>query len=573
MTVGYDLVVRGGTIVDGTGKPGFNGDVAVKDGRIVAVGVVDGKGKEEIDATGRIVTPGFVDVHTHLDGHVTWANRLNPSSQHGVTTVLMGNCGVGFAPCKPEDRQRLVHLMEGVEDIPEIVMTEGLPWNWQSFPDYLDRLAERQYDMDVAAQLPHAPLRVFVMGERAAARAPATPEDIAQMRELAKEAIEAGALGFSTSRSLNHKATDGTLTPTYGTASDELAGIARGLGEVGKGVLQIISDWEDVDSEFAVLTRMVKNSGRPLATTVLQMHRTPDRWREVLDRIEIAAADGMPIKGQVAGRPQGVMMGLELARNPFMWATAYREVEDLPFEERLAALRDPARRERILTEELPEDLDWFQKLFTSDFATMFEFEASYEHRPEQSIAARAAAAGVSPAAFAYDLLISGDGGTVINMPAANYHGFSTAAMEAMVTHDNTIWALGDAGAHCGLLCDASLPTYMLQRWSSANGGPIPIEKVVKKLSSEAASSVGLDDRGVIARGYRADLNVIDIANVRVGRPVMRTDLPNGGRQLSQAATGYDATVVAGVVTYRKGEPTGALPGRLVRGAQAAPIAA
>jgi N-acyl-D-aspartate/D-glutamate deacylase len=571
----FDLVIRGGTIVDGTGKPGFKGDLAIKDGKIAAVGTVDGTGTEEIDAAGRIVSPGFVDVHTHLDGHATWSNRLNPSSQHGVTTVLMGNCGVGFAPCKPEDRHRLVHLMEGVEDIPEIVMTEGLSWDWRSFPDYLDRLDERQYDMDVAAQLPHAPLRVFVMGERAAAREPATADDIAQMRELAKEAIEAGALGFSTSRSINHKATDGTLTPTYGTGADELAGIAQGLGELGKGVLQIISDWEDVDSEFAVLKRMVKESGRPLATTVLQMHSAPDRWRQVMDRIEVAAADGLPIKAQVAGRPQGAVMGLQLGRNPFMWTGGYREVEHLPFDEKLAALRDPARRARIIAESetLPDDLDWMQRLFASNFASMFEYDGNYEPRPELSLASRAEAKGVTPQAVAYDLMVSGDGSTVITMPAANFHGFKADAMHTMITHENTIWALGDSGAHCGLLCDASLPTYMLQRWAAPNGGPLPVERVIKGLTSETAHSVGLDDRGVLAPGYRADINIIDVEKVRVGKPHMRNDLPNGGRQLSQTASGYDATIVAGVVTYRKGEPTGALPGRLIRGAQPAPVAA
>jgi N-acyl-D-aspartate/D-glutamate deacylase len=573
MTASYDLVIRGGTIVDGTGRPGFSGDLAIKDGRIAAVGKIERAAKEEIDASGRIVAPGFVDVHTHLDGHATWANQLNPSSQHGVTTVLMGNCGVGFAPCKPEDRHRLVHLMEGVEDIPEIVMTEGLPWNWRSFPDYLDRLDERQYDMDVAAQLPHAPLRVFVMGERAAAREPATPEDIAQMRELAKEAIEAGALGFSTSRSINHKATDGTLTPTYGTASDELAGIAKGLGEAGKGVLQIISDWDDVDSEFAVLKRMVKESGRPLATTVLQMHSAPDRWRKVLDRIEGAAAEGLPIKAQVAGRPQGVVMGLKLGRNPFMWTQGYKEIEHLPFEEKLAALKDPARRERILSEVLPEGVDWIIRMFATSWDVMFEYDGNYEPKPEQTIAARAKAAGVSPSEFAYDLLVSNDGDGIINMAAANFHQYSADAMKTMVNHANTIWALGDSGAHCGLLCDASLPTYMLQRWAEPNGGPLPIERVIKGLSSETAASVGLNDRGILAPGYRADVNIIDITKIRVGRPQMRADLPNGGRQLSQTATGYDATIVNGVVTYRKGEPTGALPGRLVRGAQPAPVAA
>jgi N-acyl-D-aspartate/D-glutamate deacylase len=570
MTASYDLVIRGGKIVDGTGKPAFSGDVAVKDGKIAAVGKIDGSGAKEIDAAGRIVTPGFVDVHTHYDGHVTWTNRLYPSSKHGVTTVLMGNCGVGFAPCKPEDRQKLVYLMEGVEDIPEVVMTAGLPWNWESFPDYLDTLAVRQFDMDVATQVPHAPLRVFVMGDRAVAKEPATADDIARMRELAREAIEAGALGFSTSRSLNHKATDGTVTPTYGSAGDELAGIAQGLKQAGKGVLQLISDWDDPEQEIGIIRRMMAESGRPLATTVIQMHGVPDRWRDTLGRIEQASNEGFQIKAQVCGRPIGVFMGLGFARNPFMHAPAYKEIADLPPAERAAEMRKPDRRAAILS-QVPGDMDWMEVVFLTKFDNMYEFdESGYEPTADMSIASRAAATGVDPFAYAYDVISKGDGDVVLYVPGANFMGNQVDAPEEMITHKDTIWALGDGGAHCSLICDASLQTYYLERWAEENGGPLPIERVIKGMTSDTARSVGLEDRGVIAPGYRADLNIIDLARSKVGRPEMIHDLPTGATRLHQGAGGYDATIVAGEVTYRDGEPTGALPGRLIRGAQHAP---
>jgi N-acyl-D-aspartate/D-glutamate deacylase len=573
MTQAYDLVIRGGAVVDGTGAPAFVADVAVKDGRIAAVGEIAGQGAEEIDATGRLVTPGFVDIHTHYDGHVTWTDRLYPSSKHGVTTVLMGNCGVGFAPCRAQDHERLVLLMEGVEDIPEVVMTAGLPWDWESFPDYLDRLGERRFDMDVAAQLPHAALRVFVMGERAVAKDPATPADIARMRQLAREAIEAGALGFSTSRSLNHRALDGTLTPAYGAAADELTGIALGLKDAGKGVLQLISDWDDVDSEMAIVRRMVAESGRPLATTVNQRHNVPDRWREVLDRIERASDDGLPIRAQVCGRPIGVLMGLDIGRNPFVHVPAYEEIAHLTPPERAAAMRDPERKRRILTGEAGATLG-YEHMFLTNYANMYDYdEAHYEPALDQNLAARAAAAGVDPAEFTYDLLARGEGDTVIYVPSANFYGNRLDAIEVLIRHKDTIWALGDGGAHCSLLCDASLTTWYLERWVEANGGPLSLEYAVQSLTSKPAASVGLHDRGVVAPGYRADLNVIDLAKARVGRPTMIYDLPTGAKRLDQPAGGYEATIVAGQVTYRDGVPTGALPGRLVRGAQSAPAGA
>jgi N-acyl-D-aspartate/D-glutamate deacylase len=565
----FDLVIRGGAVIDGSGAEPYAGDVAVTGGRIAAVGKVAGRGREEIDARDRLVTPGFVDIHTHYDGHVTWTERLDPSSKHGVTTVLTGNCGVGFAPCRPTDRDRLVALMEGVEDIPEPVMTAGLPWNWESFADYLDRLAERRFDMDVAVQVPHAPLRVYVMGERAARREPATSDDMARMRELARGAIEAGALGFSTSRSLNHRANDGTITPSYAAETDELVSIALGLKDAGGGVLQLISDFDDVDSEFGLVRRMTQASGRPMSVSLMQAGHAPDRWRRILDHIEQANRDGLTIKGQVCGRPVGLMGGLAFTRNPFMGCPSFREVWGAPAAERLAALRDPGRRARILA-EYPGEFGSMLRNHWVNFDIMYEFAEDapdYEPRPEDSVAARAAAAGQPAPAFAYDLMTAGDGGAVFYLPVVNYVGNSTAAIETMLGHKDTILGLGDGGAHCGLICDASLPTYMLMRWVGPDR--FPLQDVVKALTVDTAAAVGLRDRGLLKPGLRADINLIDLDRLSLPRPSMVPDLPTGGARISQDPTGYEATIVAGQVTYRGGQATGVLPGRLVRGAQGA----
>ena len=569
----FDLVIRNGTIVDGSGAGRFSGDIAVRQGRIAAVGSFAGNGAEEIDASDRIVTPGFVDIHTHYDGHATWANRLEPSSQHGVTTVVTGNCGVGFAPCREADRDRLVQLMEGVEDIPEAVMAAGLPWNWQSFPEYLDALEQRSFDLDVATQVPHAPLRVFVMGERALQRDPATPEDVDAMQNIVREAVGAGALGFSTSRSLNHKASDGTITPSYAAASDELAGIARGLAQDGNGVLQFISDFDDIDSEFSIVRRMMRESGRPLSLTLLQMPHVPHRWREVLDRIELARAEGDPIRAQVCGRPVGVMMGLDFTRNPFQLCPSYSEVAHLDTAARRTAMADPQRRQRILI-EFDETMDDDPFGLSRDFSMLYELGEvpDYEPTPDQSIAARAAAAGVRPIELLYEVLV--DRGGVIYLPAANYSGNSMSAIRQMIAHPASVLGLGDGGAHCGLLCDASLTTHMLARWASGSGsgdeeeGMMSLEQVVHALTTRTAETVGLKDRGRIAAGLRADFNIIDIDRIGLVRPEMIADLPGGGKRIGQKATGYDATIVAGQVTRRAGAHTGALPGRLVRGAHA-----
>ena len=573
----FDLVIRNGTVVDGSGSERFSGDIAVQGGRIAAVGQFAGRGAEEIDARDRVVTPGFVDIHTHYDGHATWTNLLEPSSQHGVTTVVTGNCGVGFAPCRAADRDSLVRLMEGVEDIPEPVMAKGLPWNWQSFPEYLDVLDQRSFDIDVATQVPHAPLRVFVMGERALQREPAKAEDVAAMQALVREAIGAGALGFSTSRSLNHKASDGTITPTYGAASDELAGIARGLASDGKfdgkGVLQFISDFDDIDSEFAIVRRMAQESGRPLSLSLLQMPHAPDRWRQVLDRVELARAAGEPIRTQVCGRPVGVLMSLEFSRNPFVDCAGYREVAALDLAARRTAMSEPARRSRILAEfDQICDADPFR--LNRDFAKMYEMAEipNYEPAPEESLAARAATASVSPSELLYEILV--DRGGVIYIPAANYSGNSMDAIHQMLAHPASVLGLGDGGAHCNLLCDASMTTHMLVRWASGPAnhhqgeGMMSLEQVVHALTARTSETVGLSDRGRIAPGLRADFNVIDIDRIGLVRPEAVADLPGGAKRLGQRASGYDATIVAGQVTRRGGIHTGALPGRLVRGSHA-----
>jgi len=566
----YDLVIRDATIVDGSGTKPFLGDVGIREGRIVAVGEVIGHAEDSIDAAGFMVTPGFVDIHTHYDGHATWTSRLQPSSQHGVTTIVTGNCGVGFAPCKPEDRTRLVRLMEGVEDIPEVVMTAGLRWDWESFYDYLDVLDDRVFDMDIATQIPHAPLRVFVMGERALGRDAATDDDVARMRAIARDAIAAGAIGFSTSRSLNHKAADGAVTPSYAAAADELAGIALGLTDAGTGVLQFISDFDDIEAEFDIARRMVSESGRPLSMSLMQLHHAPERWRAILDRIEAANDDGLEIRGQVSGRPIGLVLGFGLARNPFMGTAAYREVASLPDRERLVALADPARRARILS-DLPGEMAPQLAALMSDFGKMYELadDLDYEPAPHQSIAARATAAGVDAAGFAFDLLLANDGQGMLFVPGLNFADNDATAMQVMVGSPHTVLGLGDGGAHVGLICDASLPTYMLEHWSDIGRGAMPVEQVVKALTWDTATAVGLKDRGRIAPGLRADINIIDPARVALHKPEMVFDLPNGAGRLGQAASGYVATLVAGQVTYRDGVATGALPGRLVRGARSA----
>jgi N-acyl-D-amino-acid deacylase len=568
----FDLIVRNGTVIDGTGGEPREADIAVQDGRVAAIGRFDGAGTEEIDARGLAVTPGFVDIHTHYDGQVTWDDRFTPSSGHGVTTVLMGNCGVGFAPCRPQDRDTLIKVMEGVEDIPELVMREGVPWNWQSFPDYLDALAARRCDIDFATQVPHAPLRVFVMGQRGVDRERATAEDMAKMASLVEEGLAAGALGFSTSRSLFHRTSEGVLTPTITAAEEELAAIARGMRRAGKGVLQLLDDFEDTGAEgateFAMLRRLVALSGRPLSFTLLDLSIYPGRWQTLLSEVERAQRDGLPIRGQVAARPVAILYGLELSFHPFSTCPSYREVERLPLAEKLGRLRDPGLRARLLKEE-PVYHNPNMLAFMRNVANMFVLGDPPNYTPPaaERLDARAAALCNSPLELAYDLLTSADGRTILFHPGANYTDCSDANMSRMLKHEHTVIALGDGGAHYGLICDASYPTHALTYWTrDRKGEHWPLAWTVQQLSDVPARAVGLLDRGRLVAGAKADINVIDLDRLHVAAPHPVHNLPGGGRRLEQKALGYRATIAGGQVTYRDGEFTGALPGRLVRGA-------
>jgi len=572
----YDLVLRGGMVFDGAGAPGVVTDVGVKDGLIAAIGPDLAAGAEEIDARGRIVTPGFVDIHTHYDGQATWSGQLGPSSGHGVTTVVMGNCGVGFAPCRPEDHDRLIRLMEGVEDIPFPVLTEGLPWDWESFPDYLDFLGGRAFDVDVGAQLPHAALRVYVMGERGANREPATEADIAAMAAIAQRAVEAGALGFSTSRTLNHRTSDGQPTPTLTAGEDELTGIALGLAAAGKGVLQLVSDFApDGAAELAMVRRIVERSGRPLSFSLVQSPKSPGGYKAMLAGLSAAVDAGLPMKAQVCGRPVGVLFGLELTLNPFSQTQAYGEIAKLPLADRVAALHDPAFRARLLAEDSdPQGPFAGRALRAWDIMYPMGADPDYEPTADKSVAAIAEASGRAPAEVALDVMLERDGRGMLYHPFLNYADGSLEPSFRMLTHRDTVPGLSDGGAHVGMICDGSFPTSNLIHWTRdrTRGPKIPLETMIARQTRETAQTVGLFDRGLIAPGYRADLNVIEYEGLRLEAPRVAYDLPAGGRRLVQAAHGYVATIVGGVVTQRDGEPTGALPGRLVRGAQAAPLA-
>ena len=579
MEKAFDLVIRGGTVVDGTGAEAFEADVAVKDGRIAAVGRIAGSGVEEIDAGGQLVTPGFVDIHTHYDGQATWDGRMQPSSWHGVTTVVMGNCGVGFAPCRPDDHDRLIRLMEGVEDIPFPVLAEGLPWNWESYPDYLEGLAKRRFDVDIGSQLPHAALRVFVMGQRGVDREPATEADIEAMAAIAKRAMEVGAIGFGTSRTLNHRSSDGSPIATLTAGEDELTGIALGMAAAGKGVLQVVSDFNDPAEEFAMLRRIVERSGRPLSFSLLQSPRDPEQWRDMLRYMSDAKAAGLQIRAQVATRPVGVLFGLELTVNPFSTHPSYRAIKDLPLADRVARLRDPGFRAQLLAEEAesPRAPGLSPMRSWERMYPMGKEDPDYEPTPDHSIAAMAAERGVDAYVIALDHMLDGGEGNgrgMIYLPLLNYAQNTLDPAYQMLQHDCVVPGLSDGGAHVGMICDGSFPTTNIVHWTRdrTRGPKLSLEKMVKGQCRDTAETVGLFDRGVIQPGYRADLNVIDYARLRLKAPSVAYDLPTGGRRLVQRAEGYTATVVAGEVTYRDGTPTDALPGRLLRGAQAAPTA-
>ncbi|MBN8925214.1 MAG: amidohydrolase family protein [Rhodospirillales bacterium] len=538
----YDLVIRGGTLVDGTGAPPQEADLGIAGGRIAAIGQL-GRGSEEIDAKGKLVTPGFVDIHTHYDAQAVWDDHLAPSSWHGVTTAVMGNCGVGFAPCKPEDRNRLIELMEGVEDIPGAVMHEGLRWEWEDFPGYLAALERRKRDIDVCALLPHAAVRVFVMGERAIALENANQADIAQMREITRQAMLAGAFGFSTSRSLSHKTLKGDPTPTLRAQEDELAGIALGMRDAGSGMLEVVSEWApDHHAEFAMLRRIVEASGRPAVFSLAQRHSRPEVWRDLLAHADAAARDGVPIRPVVAPRA----------------------IAHLPLADRVQAMRDPATRARITTED-PKEGNTFPLFHRMSWDFMFRFGNPGNYLPNKadSIAAMAARDGRTPQEVAYDLMLEDDGQAFIYMTLGNYASGDLSMSETALDDRNCIMGLGDGGAHVAFILDAGFQTWLLTHWGKARKR-WDMPELIRRLTSDTAQAAGLHDRGVLAIGKKADVNVIDWDRLGAGQPYVVHDLPAGGKRLLQKVEGYDATIVAGQVTFRGGEATGALPGRLVR---------
>ncbi len=572
----YDLLIRNGTIVDGLGGEPYVGDVAVRDGRIEAVGSVNDDAAREIDATGLLVTPGFVDLHTHYDGQAIWSERLTPSSAHGVTTVVMGNCGVGFAPCRQEDHDVLVDVMAGVEDIPGVVMTDGLPWTWETFPEFMDALDAGKRDVDVAAYLPHSPLRVYVMGQRGADREPATAEDLAQMRALAKEAVEIGALGFASSRLTIHKTESGAQIPSYDAAREELEEIARGVVDGGGGLLQFVPDLPAGGYQPVLQTvfDVAEDVGLPLTFTMVVTNMGEPSWPDAITMIEKAnerAGAGPFITAQLLPRPIGLVIGLQLTGNPFVLYPSYREIAHLPLAERVAEMRKPRVRARIMADKPGEGHPILYAAQMWDWIFPLGDKPDYEPDPLTSIAARARARGVSPMEEAYDRLLDDDGRAMLLVATSNLENYSLDTVGELLHRDDVVLGLGDGGAHYGMICDASYTTFFLAHWARDRAsGRFSVPEAVRELTSVPARVAGLGDRGRIAVGYKADLNVIDHAGLQLHKPIISYDLPAGGRRLDQTADGYVATIVSGEVIAENGVPTDARPGKLVRGRQPVP---
>jgi N-acyl-D-aspartate/D-glutamate deacylase len=570
----HDLVIRGGRVVDGTGGPSRVADVAIDGGVISVVGEVTARGRREIDAGGLLVTPGWVDIHTHFDGQVTWDPYLSPSCWHGVTTVVMGNCGVGFAPARPDRHDWLISLMEGVEDIPGSALAEGIKWNWETFPQYLDAIEALPRVMDVAAQAPHGAIRAYVMGERGARNAPATPGDIAAMADIVREAIEAGAVGFSTSRTLLHRAKDGEPVPGTFAAIDELMGIGRAMAQAGHGVFEVILGDCPAEQDFQWMKALSREFGVPITYGLGQSTFEPDTWREKLELTERARAEGADITAYIACRPLGMILGWQSTFHPFCMRPAYMALANLPFAERLAKLRQPEVRAAILADVSLKRSPQFD-ILTEGFDRMFRLERNggldYEPRAEDSVAALAARTGQAPDAIVYDMMMEDDGRGFIYVPLGNYSLFNLDHTLEMMRHEATVMSMSDAGAHYGVICDASFPTYMLTYWARdrVRGERLSIEQAVSLQTRDTAALYGLNDRGVVAPGMKADLNVINFDALRLHSPEMIFDLPAGGRRLIQRAEGYRATIVSGAITFEDGAATGEMPGRLVRGAQGA----
>jgi N-acyl-D-aspartate/D-glutamate deacylase len=564
----HDLVIRGGTVIDGTGRPARAGDVAIDGERISIVGAVAGRGTREIDARGLLVTPGWVDIHTHYDGQVTWDPFLSPSCWHGVTTVVMGNCGVGFAPAKPDRHGWLIGLMEGVEDIPGSALAEGIRWSWESFPEYLDALETMPRALDVGTQVPHGAVRAYVMGERGAKNETATAEDIVRMAAIVREGLAAGALGFSSSRTMLHRAVDGEPVPGTFAGEDELLGIGRVLGELRTGVFEIASDMLPEDRELAWMERLSAETGQPVSFGLLQHDMDPTQWRRLLDAVERAAARGTRLTAQVAARPTSLLLGLQSSAHPFMGHAAYQAIAHLPIAERVAAMRTPEVRRRIL-EERVEHANPIVAFISGAFHKLFPLgdPPRYEPAPEESIAAIAAREGRTAPEVAYDLLLEREGRALLYFPFLNYSDFDFEPIRTMMEHPGSVLSLSDGGAHCGIICDASTPTFLLTHWvrDRSRGKRLALEYVVRRQTHDTAALYGLEDRGVLAPGMLADANLIDFEGLRLHAPEMVFDLPAGGRRLIQKADGYRMTVKSGAVTFEDGQATGALPGRVIRG--------
>ncbi len=566
----HDIVIRGGTIVDGTGKSAFTGDVAISNGRIAAVGGKQGPARRDIDAHGLLVTPGWVDVHTHYDGQAMWDPLLAPSCWHGVTTVMFGNCGVGFAPVKKHHRQALMDLMEGVEEIPNPVLAAGLTWEWESFPDFMDALDRRDRAIDICAQAAHLPMRVYVMGDRAVRREPATPDDIAQMRDLTIEALRSGAFGFTTSRTNSHKTPDGELVPSRDADDHELLGIGSALGVTGTGAFGMNSDFDDEEYELRWMRKLAKETGRPVWFLLTDRYEDPERWRRLIKAVHEARAQGLPITAQMAGRPIGVMMGIGTALNPFTVRPTYKQLESLPIEEQRRRLRDPQMRAKILADKPSEaeiaKLAQFRQVVTKRFDKFFTMgnPPDYEPGPEKSVAAIAQRECRSPEEVAYDYML--EEGQYLYFPVVNYVTGDHGPILEMLNDPACLLGLSDGGAHCTSIVDAGTPSFMLTHWARdrQRGPRLPIEKLVKRQTSETADFFGLNDRGRLAPGLRADINVIDFDRLKVQKPELVHDMPANGRRFVQKVDGYETTLVAGQPIFERGAHTGALPGKLVR---------
>ena len=570
----FDTVIRGGRVVDGTGQPEFVGDIGIKDGKIAAVGGKLGSSTRIINADGAIVTPGWVDVHTHYDGQATWDPYLSPSTNHGVTSVVMGNCGVGFAPVRADRRDWLISVMEGVEDIPGAVLSEGIQWSWESFPGYLDALEKRPFALDVGAQIPHAALRAFVMDERAITHDEATPQDIRRMADLVEEGIRAGALGFSTTRTLIHKYAGRKYPPGTFASQDEVVGIAKAMGRAGHGVFQMTSNHHQMESEIPWLRKVAQENGLPVAFALVQTDNTPDTWVRLLDALDDARRDGLPLYGAISGRPAGILMSWQGSTHPFIGHPLWPELASLAWPERLAQLRRPEIKARLTSmRELAPSIENDSRMLyiTQSFQKMFALGdiPEYEPAPETSVAAIANSTGRSELDIVYDMLMEQEGEAMVYFPSFNYAYQNLDHLHKLLQHSNTMLSLADGGAHCHYICDVSMPTYMLTHWvrDRSRGDRLPLEYIVRRQSQDTARVYGLNDRGVLAPGMKADINVIDFDALQLKSPYMAFDLPTGGKRLKQEADGYIATMVSGQTIMENGQETGSLPGQLIRGPQ------